>query len=160
MRRIPTLSTSKSGCLVATLGVLVGLTANGCGSSSSSSSTPSTVTQVVVTQTVQAPAETTTVAAPATTPKAAPKKAATKEADGFTMPDEVGKGLQEAQDDIQAASGDPLYFTSSTDASGDDRSQIIDSNWQVCSQNVPAGTRADADTDITFDAVKLDEDCP
>lgn len=159
MRRIPTFPTSTCGRSIATVGVLlVGLTVSGCGSSESDSSSaqaPATVTQVVVTKTVQAPATT-----PSAASKPKPKPAASSEADGFVMPDEVGQNLQEAQDDIQAASGDPFFFTDSTDATGDGRSQIIDSNWKVCSQNVSAGTRADEDTDITFDAVKLEEDCP
>ena len=42
------------------------------------------------------------------------------------MPSEVGIGLQAAQDDIQSVSGDPLYFTSSHDATGQERHQIWD----------------------------------
>lgn len=78
----------------------------------------------------------------------------------FTMPNEVGKVLQEAQDDIQRVSGDPIFFTSSTDATGQGRHQVLDSNWKVCSQNVPAGQQVDARTEISFAAVKLSESCP
>jgi hypothetical protein len=76
------------------------------------------------------------------------------------MPDEVGKALQDAQDDIQRVSGNPLYVTHSTDASGRGRLQVLDSNWQVCSQNVAPGQQATDSTDISFAAVKLSESCP
>ena len=82
-------------------------------------------------------------------------------ADGsFVMPNEVGKILQDAQDDVQRVSGNPLFFTSSTDATGAGRAQILDRNWQVCTQNVPAGTTVGADASIDFGTVKLDESCP
>lgn len=76
------------------------------------------------------------------------------------MPDEVGKGLQEAQDDIQRVSGNPLYITLSTDATGAGRMQVLDSNWKVCSQTLAAGTMAGPNSDISFGAVKLNESCP
>jgi hypothetical protein len=37
---------------------------------------------------------------------------------------------------------------------------VLDRNWKVCSQNVPAGRTIDASTRIDFGAVKLDERCP
>ena len=73
------------------------------------------------------------------------------------MPDVVGMNLQEAQDLIQSVSGDILFFTSSVDATGDDRMQLVDSNWYVCAQNVPADTTVSNDADITFAVVKTDE---
>ena len=76
------------------------------------------------------------------------------------MPDEVGKILQAAQDDIQRVSGNPVFFTSSTDATGAGRHQILDRDWQVCSQSVPAGTKFGQDTRIDFGVVKTDETCP
>ena len=79
--------------------------------------------------------------------------------DGFTMPNEVGQVLQDAQDDLQRVSGDPLYFSDSDDASGQGRMQILDRDWQVCSQNVPPGTTV-TDTTVTFSVVKLLESCP
>lgn len=79
---------------------------------------------------------------------------------GFVMPDVVGMNLQEAQDLIQSTSGNPFFYTSSVDATGDDRMQLIDSNWYVCAQNVAAGTTVDDDTDITFTVVKTEESCP
>jgi hypothetical protein len=76
------------------------------------------------------------------------------------MPHEVGKGLQAAQDDIQRVSGNPVYFSFSTDASGAGRLQVIDSNWKVCGQVPAAGTKVTADVTISFASVKLTEDCP
>ncbi|MFB9314409.1 hypothetical protein [Nocardioides plantarum] len=81
-------------------------------------------------------------------------------ADTFSLPDETGKVLQAAQDDVQAVSGNPLFFTASEDATGAARFQVLDSNWQVCSQEPAGGTQVDIDSTITFYVVKLDELCP
>jgi hypothetical protein len=79
---------------------------------------------------------------------------------GFQMPDATGMDLQAAQDLLQDASGDMLYFSSSEDATGEGRMQLIDSNWVVCSQNVgPAETVTD-DLNVIFYVVKDDEACP
>lgn len=78
----------------------------------------------------------------------------------WTMPNEIGKGLQRAQDDIQALTGDAIFFTYSTDALGLNRHQVLDSNWLVCSQTPTAGTTITASTRITFAVVKLTEKCP
>jgi hypothetical protein len=75
------------------------------------------------------------------------------------MPNEVGQVLQTAQDDIQRVSGNPIFITHSVDATGQDRHQILDRNWRVCSQNVAPGKRISQDTDITFSVVKIDESC-
>ena len=79
--------------------------------------------------------------------------------DTFVLPNEVGKTLQAAQDDVQAVSGNPFYFTFSEDATGANRFQILDSGWVVCSQDPAAGSRADDDTIITFYVVKDSETC-
>lgn len=77
------------------------------------------------------------------------------------MPDEVGKVLQAAQDDIQRVSHDPVFYTSSKDATGRARHQVFDRDWKVCSQSVRAGTRVERKTVlIKFSVVKLDESCP
>jgi hypothetical protein len=77
----------------------------------------------------------------------------------WVMPNEVGRVLQDAQDDVQRASGDPAFFSHSHDELGD-RLQILDSNWVVCDQNVPAGQRVSAVAHIDFGVVKTDESCP
>ncbi|GAA3682134.1 hypothetical protein [Yimella lutea] len=76
------------------------------------------------------------------------------------MPNEVGQILQIAQDDLQRVSGDPLYLSFSTDALGANRRQVLDSNWKVCSQTPSAGTTVTATTIVSFDVVKLTEQCP
>ena len=79
----------------------------------------------------------------------------------FTMPDEVGRVLQAAQDDIQRVSHDPVFYTSSKDATGRGRHQILDRDWKVCRQNVLAGRVVERKTVlITFSVVKLAETCP
>lgn len=77
------------------------------------------------------------------------------------MPDEVGKNLQAAQDDLQAVSGNPFFFSGSEDATGAGRAQFLDSGWQVCSQDPAPGTevRDDAD-DVLFYVVRNSERCP
>jgi PASTA domain len=75
------------------------------------------------------------------------------------MPNMVGKVLQDAQDEIQRVSGNPHFVTSSIDATGQGRHQILDRNWKVCSQSVPAGESFSATTHITLNVVKLSESC-
>jgi hypothetical protein len=92
---------------------------------------------------------------------AKPSAPGSSESDGsFVMPNEAGANLQEAQDDVQRASGDPLFVSHSRDATGADRFQILDRDWQVCGQNVPAGQRVSAVAHIVFSVVKDYEDCP
>ncbi|GAA5153416.1 hypothetical protein GCM10023340_35430 [Nocardioides marinquilinus] len=80
--------------------------------------------------------------------------------DSFALPDETGKNLQAAQDDVQAVSGIPFFVTFSEDASGEGRAQILDSGWQVCSQQPAAGTMVSVEDDITFFVVRVSESCP
>ncbi|MCZ4498190.1 MAG: hypothetical protein JWQ74_743 [Marmoricola sp.] len=80
--------------------------------------------------------------------------------DSFVLPDETGKVLQAAQDDLQAVSGNPFFYSASDDATGQGRMQIVDSGWKVCSQTPAAGTTVTQDDDITFHTVRVSEDCP
>jgi beta-lactam-binding protein with PASTA domain len=73
------------------------------------------------------------------------------------VPDFVGKGLQTAQDDAQAAGFSDL---SSHDASGRARLQILDRDWKVCFQTPAAGSAVSSGSQIDFGVVKLDETCP
>lgn len=75
------------------------------------------------------------------------------------MPNDMGQVLQDAQDDLQRVSGDPVYFSSSHDLLGD-RHQILDRDWQVCSQSIPAGATVSSNDAIDFGVVKLNESCP
>lgn len=76
---------------------------------------------------------------------------------GTPVPNFVGMGLQDAQDSAQAKG---FYALTSHDASGQDRMQILDSNWTVCDQTPTAGSSADASVEIDMGAVKTDETCP
>lgn len=78
----------------------------------------------------------------------------------WVMPNEVGAGLQDAQDAIQRLTGNEIFFTSSHDVSGKGRHQILDRDWKVCGQNIAAGTQIQAGVKIDFGVVKLAENCP
>ncbi|MFE2270137.1 hypothetical protein ACFXB4_12955 [Streptomyces lavendulae] len=97
---------------------------------------------------------------PATPGPAAPRTASPSgpapAAKTATLPDLVGKGLQTAQDEAQAAG---FYALKSHDALGRDRLQALDRNWKVCSQS-PAPGRVGTGTTVDFGAVKLEETCP
>jgi hypothetical protein len=81
--------------------------------------------------------------------------------ESWKMPDETGKDLQAAQDDIQALTDDGIFFTDSHDVSGEDRSQFLDRDWQVCTQEPAPGARITPDTKIDFGVVRVDtEQCP
>jgi hypothetical protein len=77
----------------------------------------------------------------------------------WVMPNEIGNDLQAAQDDLQRVSGDPIFFSHSHDLLGD-RFQILDSDWQVCNQNVAPGERVSAVAHVDFGVVKVYESCP
>ncbi len=75
------------------------------------------------------------------------------------MPNLVGSGLQAAQDAIQQLTGNQIFVTKSHDVTGAGRRQVLDRNWMVCDQSVPAGRMITAGTSIDFGAVKLTERC-
>ena len=74
------------------------------------------------------------------------------------MPNVVGQDLQTAQDTLQSVSGNPLYISSSHDLKGS-RSQVIDSNWEVCTQSIPSGATFSETTSVDFGVVKIGEGC-
>jgi hypothetical protein len=77
------------------------------------------------------------------------------------MPNLIGRNLQAAQDAIQALTGNPAFFSSSTDLTGKGRMQVLDRNWQVCSSTPPPGATFTSDTAVDFGVVKIDtETCP
>ncbi|MEU3251700.1 PASTA domain-containing protein [Streptomyces sp. NPDC006997] len=76
-------------------------------------------------------------------------------ADTAKLPNLVGKDLQAAQDEAQAAG---FYVLDDQDASGQNRLQILDRNWTVCNQDPAPGTHP-TDTLVTLFAVKDDESC-
>ena len=69
------------------------------------------------------------------------------------MPDVVCMSLQDAQDLIQDQG---VYFSRSEDASGQDRAQLVDSNWVVVEQTPPPGTRF-SEVDAVLSVLKADE---
>jgi beta-lactam-binding protein with PASTA domain len=73
------------------------------------------------------------------------------------VPDFIGKGLQTARDDAQAAGFSNL---TTHDASGRARLQILDRDWKVCFQTPVAGSTVSSGSRIDFGVVKLDETCP
>jgi len=68
-----------------------------------------------------------------------------------TVPNEVGKNHQAAQDDMQAHG---LYNLSEEDATGQGRMLILDRNWKVVSQSPAPGTKASEDATITLRSKK------
>jgi len=98
-------------------------------------------------------------AASASTAPAQSSAAPAQSSTSFTMPNEVGHGLQDAQDNLQRVSGDPVYYSRSHDLLGN-RHQILDRNWQVCTQNIAGGATVSESDTVDFGVVKLSESCP
>ena len=69
------------------------------------------------------------------------------------MPDVLCMTLQEAQDEIQDHG---VFFSRSEDATGQDRMQLLDSNWIVIGQAPSAGT-AIGEGDAILSVVKIGE---
>lgn len=77
------------------------------------------------------------------------------------MPNMIGKDLQGAQDEIQSITGGKVWYSGSTDLTGQDRAQIIDRNWVVCTSTPPPGAPFTTTTEINFGVVKMNgESCP
>jgi beta-lactam-binding protein with PASTA domain len=143
----------KRAVLVLALTVL-----GGCGSSKTA-----TTTVVTVIQQAPAPAATTAAEDPApndSTESNSSSAAGSVSDDGsgghdsageISVPDEVGKQHQAAQDDLQAHG---LFNLSEEDATGEGRLLIIDRNWKVVSQSPAAGTKVSEDATITLRSKK------
>jgi hypothetical protein len=116
--------------------------------SSSSIAPAPTTTQAPV----PPPAAVTPPPPPTPTPEPAPTPAS------FTMPDVVGMDLQSAQNLIQTFGP---FISRSHDLLGG-RNQLVDSNWIVCDQNIPAGQQVTGDAEglIDLGVVKREEACP
>ncbi|MFC4852823.1 PASTA domain-containing protein [Actinophytocola glycyrrhizae] len=106
--------------------------------------------------------ELTTTAPPAQTEEQATTEPAAEPpaTEQWAMPNLAGMTLQDAQDQIQALTGGAIYFTDSHDLGGQDRNQVLDANWQVCTQNVGPGATLTTTSRIDLGVVKLDEACP
>ncbi|MFJ3419872.1 hypothetical protein ACIPN8_26395 [Streptomyces sp. NPDC086082] len=73
---------------------------------------------------------------------------------GRTMPDFKGKAVNTARHALPSSTSITVK-----DASGRDRYVLLESNWQVCSQKPPAGTKLSGQP-VQFSAVKFGESCP
>ncbi|WP_138732012.1 hypothetical protein [Modestobacter excelsi] len=126
----------------------------GCGGDDEAIASPATVT---VTSQAPAPAAVPTTASP-TSAQAPVATATTPAGVDFPMPDMTGQVLQDAQDAMQSLG---VMFSTSHDALGS-RMQVLDRDWQVCDQSVPAGQQVtgNAEGQIDFGVVKLSETCP
>jgi hypothetical protein len=75
-------------------------------------------------------------------------------AETAVVPDVVGMNHQLAQDTLQASG---FYLLLEEDATGQGRMLILDRNWEVVSQSVPAGTQAPLTAPITLYSKKIGE---
>lgn len=167
----------RRGWFVAPAAFVIGAVVGASGSGSETTSTrdvAAPVAQPTSTVTVTAaPTSTPTVTVTKTatvtktvTAKPRPKHTATHAGSAsegaalFVLPDETGKSLQGAQDDLQEISGDPFYVSFSEDATGQGRSQILDADWQVCSSRPAAGSSIGELDEVTFRVVRVTETCP
>jgi beta-lactam-binding protein with PASTA domain len=71
------------------------------------------------------------------------------------MPAVVCKDLQTAQDALQAA-GFPII--TSTDGTGQGRTQVVDRNWVVIAQSAPPGSHPSQSDRVVLTVVKFGED--
>jgi hypothetical protein len=78
----------------------------------------------------------------------------------WTMPDLIGRDLQGAQDAIQSLTALEVWYADSTDLTGQDRMQVSDRHWVVCTSTPPPGATFTADTEIDFGVVRIEETCP
>lgn len=76
-----------------------------------------------------------------------------QEAAGSTMPDFKGKAVKVARRALDSSTSITVR-----DSSGQDRMVLLESNWQVCSQEPPAGAKLDG-RPVTLAAVKFGESC-
>ncbi|MCZ2839935.1 hypothetical protein [Modestobacter sp. VKM Ac-2985] len=128
-----------------------------CGGGDEAVASPATVT-VTKEAPAPAPAPVPTTVSP-TTPAEAPVAPATTAAVvDFPMPDMTGQVLQDAQDAMQTLG---VMYSTSHDALGS-RMQVLDRDWLVCDQNIPAGQQVTGEVEgqIDFGVVKLSESCP
>lgn len=123
-------------------------------------STVTATSRVTVTETSRQP---TPIAPTMPSQESTPAASSTVEfpaAESWIMPNEIGKSLQTAQDDLQALTGNPMFVSTSEDLTGQGRQQIMDRNWQVCSSSPPPGVPFTSQTNVVFGVVRDSERCP
>jgi hypothetical protein len=149
---VRTIATIASACAC----VLALVATAGCGASTSQddpTTTPQETTPRVQDEPPPAPAA-------SGSPGSVDTAGGAKAAEQWAMPDLTGAVLQDAQNQIQSLTAGAVYFTDSHDLSGKDRHQVLDDNWQVCTQNVAPGAAITATSEIDLGVVKLGESCP
>jgi hypothetical protein len=135
---------------------LLGLAVAGCGGSDQR--TASTVT---VHDTVAAATPPSTISRAPVAPSESSSAPSAAPDQSWTMPDLRGQNLQAAQDAIQALTNDKVFFSGSTDLTGQGRHQVLDRNWQVCTSTPAPGNAFTESTAIDFGVVRVDtESCP
>ena len=67
--------------------------------------------------------------------------------------------LQDAQDDLQRVSGNSAYYSRSHDLL-DNRHQILDRDWQVCTQNIAKGATVSESDTLTSAVVQAERKLP
>jgi hypothetical protein len=66
-----------------------------------------------------------------------------------------------SQDAIQSLTLGEVWYSGSTDLTGQGRAQIVDRNWVVCTSTPPPGASFTVETKINIGVVKIDtEKCP
>ncbi|GAB3297315.1 hypothetical protein GCM10027298_08310 [Epidermidibacterium keratini] len=139
------------------LAVPILLAASACqGTGAAKETVTVTVTAEQITTDATPPPAANTSVPPTTT---APPPTTAAPAQSWVMPDLIGANLQVAQDTIQELTNFQVVYSSSYDATGAGRMQVLDSNWVVCSQTPLPGTTFDSTTPIDFGAVKIGEAC-
>ncbi|WP_159449219.1 Ltp family lipoprotein [Demequina sp. NBRC 110055] len=134
---------------IGAVAVFFGIGALGAAAGGDDDSTGVAAASPTPTEAAPSPTETPDVSSPTPTASEAPTT--------FMMPDLVGDNLQDAQDELQDLGS---YFVDQEDASGDERTQVLDSNWQVCTQDPAAGDEVPIETVVVLASVTLDETCP
>jgi hypothetical protein len=112
---------------------------------------PTTLAPTSVSPSTDAP---TTTASPIATTDDGANPFGGNDAEDGLMPSVVCMNLQDAQNEIQDHG---VFASGSEDATGQGRSQIIDSNWQVVAQDPDEGTPI-GEFDATLFVVKYGEE--
>jgi hypothetical protein len=146
---------SVGACVVAALGVA------GCGGGASAPDgetvSPSSAPVGTGQETPAAPPSGESVQEQPAAPSAVEGEQSAQE---WAMPGLVGMVLQDAQDQVQSLTGGAVYFTDSHDLTGQGRNQVLDDNWQVCTQNIAPGAVLTAASRVDLGVVKVGEACP
>jgi hypothetical protein len=146
----------RTALLVTAAGALAALTACGPANSENSSSTMDSTAGSTSAAAPSSAAVSTVAAAP--TPVITTQVPSSAAFVAFAMPTLVGIDLQSAQNAVQTHG---ILLSRSHDLRGS-RHQILDSDWVVCTQNIPPGQQVTSDIEgqIDFGVVKREETCP